>query len=64
MSACPAARTASAAAGVRMWLSAWTSAFWTTPFSAAANGSPRRGSNSDVGMIASKWKYEPVPQVT
>ncbi len=40
-SAWPAASTASAAAGVRMWLSAWTTARETTFLSAAANGAPR-----------------------
>ncbi len=63
-SASPAARTASAASGVPMWLSAWTTARVTTFLSAAAYGTPRFASYSDTGMIGKKSKYEPVPQVT
>ena len=64
MSAWPAARTASAAAGVRMWLSAWTRAFRQTALRAAAYGSPSRCGKSDGGMILKKSKYEPVPHET
>ena len=55
-SAWPAASTSSAACGVRMWLSACTTAWLVTCSSAAANGSPRRGGYSDGGMIVKKSK--------